>query len=324
MSEVNGMVRMYATGGGGINLASSWAGNVAPEPGVAEVLPAYIDTSRTNVIEGIDESNSYILPDLDGSGGLRRENHEPIAREIPRILIKFPPTDFNIVVFTGAGGSGSVAGPMLIAELLERNQNVIGVVIGSEESAIRSRNTFNTLKSLDNLAHSKGKPITIFYARNSRDVKRSEIDRQAKHVLVAINYLASRQNRELDTKDIAHFINYHKVTSVTPQLSLLNVYTAIEDVEQYARNAFSMASLLKELDDPQPDLHPAYSCTGYYRPGVKNPNNLFFTIETEGLSPILNHLQKLAKSVDEHDRARQDGPRFVGENDQVSSTGLIL
>lgn len=324
MSEVNGNVRLYACGGAGINLAKEWAGEVQTEVGVANVKPCYVDTSRVNLIEGIDDSNSYILPDLDGSGKVRRENNEAIFAEVPRILLDHAPTEFNVVIFSASGGTGSVAGPLLVAELLKRDQNVVSVVVGSDESAITARNTFNTLKSLDHIAGNAEAPVVMYYIHNERDLKRSDIDRQVRHVLVSLNYLASRQNKELDTKDIHHWLNYNKSTEIDPSLALLKVHTEVAECEKQSDDAFSLASVLKNEDESQPKLNPAYACAGYYREGVRNPHNLFFAIETKGLSPILDRLQKLAATNDEHKTARKQGPSFKGNNDKVSDTGLVL
>lgn len=324
MSEVNGIVRLYACGGAGINLTKEWAGDVQVEPGVANVKPCYVDTSRVNLIPGIDESNSYILPDLDGSGKVRRENNEAIFSEVPRILLDHAPTEFNVVIFSASGGTGSVAGPLIAAELLKRDQNVVVVVVGSDESAITAQNTFNTLKSLDHIANAQEKPVVMYYIHNERELKRSEIDKRVRHVLVSLNYLASRQNKELDTKDIHHWLNYNKSTDLDPSLALLKVHTDVETCEKESDDAFSLASVLKNEDEAHPDLNPAYACAGYYREGVRNPHNLFFGIETKGLTQILSRLQKLAATNNEHKTARQQGPSFKSDKDNISKSGLVL
>jgi hypothetical protein len=319
-----GVLRVYGCGGGGINIASKFAGNLPLRAGIADIRTAFVDTSRTNLSDKINPEDCYVLPDLDGSGKVRKENHEAIAKEIPRILIQHQPGDFNIVAFTASGGTGSVAGPLLVAELMERGHNVIAVVIGSEESAITATNTFNTLKSLDHISRSKDKPVLMHYTLNHRDMKRSEVDKEAVFVISALAYLSSRQNKELDTKDITHWMNFNKSTSINAQLSMLKVFNQANLVEEGSPECFSLACLLKSEDEGQPNLVPAYSCAGYYREGVDAPHNLFFAVETRDLNGILSHLQKTSKTLSEHKAARIDGPSFMSNNDQVSATGLIL
>lgn len=319
-----GTLRIYGAGGGGINLAKKFGGTLPEHPGAAKLLTAYIDTSRTNLHDVQDPENVFVLPELDGSGKVRRENHEAIAQMIPRILKDHPPADFNVVVFTASGGTGSVAGPLILAELLTRGENAIAVVIGSEESVITSTNTFNTLKSLDHIARTKGVPVVMHYTNNDRSVKRSDVDREAHFVISSLSILASRQNKELDSKDVSNWLNFTKTTSVPAQLAMLKVYSKVEDVDRLATEAFTMSMLLENEDELHPQLKPEYSCTGYYRTDSKIGTNLFFTIETESLRSVLSHLNELASSAQEIKAARIEGPSFTTAKDEVSSTGLIL
>jgi hypothetical protein len=321
-----GVLRIFCCGGGGINIGSKFPANLPARMGIATIKTTFIDTSRTNLSDDTNPEDCYVLEGVDGSGKVRKENHEQIAKEIPRILVKHQPGDFNIVAFTAAGGTGSVAGPLLVAELLERGFPVVAVVIGSEESAITATNTFNTLKSLDHISRSKDKPVVMHYTLNDRSVKRSEVDREAVLVISALTFLASRQNKELDSMDVNNFLNYNKVpyVDIPAQLTLLKVFNKAERVEEEASEAFSLACLLKSEDDLQPDMSPAYSCAGYFRSGTEATQNLFFALETSQLNGILSHLQKNSKSMDENKAARQNGPSFIGANDAVSSTGLIM
>jgi hypothetical protein len=81
---------------------------------------------------------------------------------------------------------------------------------------------------------------------------------------------------------------------------------------------------MHDADDPQPDMIPAYSCAGYYRDDVRFPKNLFLGIETQGLESILSHLTKMTQTLEQHAQARQQGPAFVQDHDEISHTGLIL
>lgn len=321
-----GVLHIYSAGGGGINIGSKFDGSLPSRLGVAEIKTTFIDTSRTNLSERTNSSDCYVLEGVDGSGKVRKENHEAIAKEIPRILLQHQPGDFNIVAFTASGGTGSVAGPLLVAELLERGLNVVAIVIGSEESAITATNTFNTLKSLDHISRSKDKPVIMHYTLNNRELKRSEVDREAVFMIAALSFLASRQCKEMDTMDVTNLLNYNKVpyVDIPAQLTLLKVFNTPEAVEEFAPETFSLACLLKSEDDLQPNMSPAYSCAGYFREGVEAPQNLFFALETRELNGILSHLQKNSKVLDEHKAARHTGPSFVDNKDQVSSTGLIM
>jgi hypothetical protein len=320
-----GTIMIFGCGGGGINICSKFANLPKNRPGFANVSTTLIDTSRSNLPLDVDTNGSYILEGVDGSGKIRKENHEQIAKEIPRILVKHQPGDFNIVAFTAAGGTGSVAGPLLVAELLERGHNVIAIVIGSEESVITKLNTENTLKSLDHISRTKDRPVVMHYTLNDRTVKRSEVDREAVVVIAALTLLASRQNKELDTMDVTNFLNFNKVpyVEIPAQLTLLKVFNKPELVEQQCPEAISLACLMKSEDDLQPNMSPAYSCAGYFREGTEATQNLFFVVDTSDLTSIHSHLQGNSKAMGQQKAARQEAPRLVGNTDSVSSTGLI-
>lgn len=319
-----GTIRLYCAGGGGINLGKKYGGPLPDYIGSAKVMTTYVDTSKTNLHDVPDAENVFVLPELDGSGKVRKENHEAIAQMVPRILKDHPPADFNLVIFTASGGTGSVAGPLILAELLTRGENTVAIVIGSEESVITSTNTFNTLKSLDHIARSKGKPVVMHYSNNARGTKRSDIDKEAMFVISSLSVLASRQNKELDSMDVANWLNFTKTTSVPAQLALLKVYSEADEVDRLAGEAFTMAALLRDEDEEQPQLKPEYSCAGYYREDAKIATSLFFVVETEGLRGVLNHLNGLATAAQEIKAARVEGPAFVSSKDEVSATGLIL
>ena len=319
-----GSIRLYGCGGGGINIVKRYAGPLKSTTGVADIKTTYIDTSRSNLDDDPDHQNIFVLPELDGSGKVRRENHEAIAQQVPRILKDFSPADLNLVIFTASGGTGSVAGPLIISELIERNQNVVAIVIGSDESVITGMNTFNTLKSLDHISRTKGTPVVMHYTQNDRSLKRSDVDKQVMFVISSLAVLASRQNKGLDTKDVANWVNFTRTTSVPSQLALLKVYGDAKEVDQLAGESFTLAALLKSEDEEQPRFKPEYNCDGFYRPGTEMATNLFFTIETHGLRDVLNQLNAVAQNAQETKQARIDGPSFVGRNDEVSSTGLIL
>lgn len=100
-----GQLRVYGAGGAGLNLACRY--NDLPDnptPGYAEVRPVYIDTSRSNLTADHNPDYFYCLEDVDGSGKVRRENHQAISKSIRQILQEFKPLDFNVVIFSASGG----------------------------------------------------------------------------------------------------------------------------------------------------------------------------------------------------------------------------
>lgn len=83
-------LRVFGCGGAGINLVTHYFGKDA-EAGMAEMAPALIDTSRSNLMgRKIDEDSTYLVEGLDGSGKIRSENYDSINKTIKQILVQIP------------------------------------------------------------------------------------------------------------------------------------------------------------------------------------------------------------------------------------------
>lgn len=319
-----GTLRLYGAGGAGTNIIGSWnAMDNNRAPGTAKCQITYADTSRSNLPESIDDANVFLLADKDGSGGVRRENHTDIGRNVPGLLQKHPPGDLNIVCFSASGGSGSVFGPLIVRELIRANAPVVAIVIGSEESAIRRKNTLDTIKSLDNIARKAGVPVVVAYFHNSPSTKRSEVDVQCRYTLATLAVLASRQNRELDMADLAHWLNFPKVTTVEPQLSLLHVYSKPEDVDA-SSNPISIASLQKDADQNSYTVMPEYSTRGFPRERIDNFDQLHFVITIDGVPTIEKMLSERLTDATKLAGARVKHDPVVKATDNVSDDDLVF
>lgn len=319
-----GTLRLYGAGGAGTNIIGSWNDmDGTSDQGTAKCLIAYADTSRSNLPAEVDDSKVFLLADKDGSGGVRRENHTDIGRNVPGLIQKHPPGDLNVVAFSASGGSGSVFGPLIIKELIKAKAPVVAIVIGSEESAIRRANTLNTLKSLDNIARQSGVPVVIAYFHNSPDTKRSEVDTRCRYTLATLAVLASRRNRELDMADLSHWLEFTKVTAVEAQLSLLHVYDTPENVDA-ASNPISVASLLKDADQKSYSVMPEYSTTGFPRDKIENFSQLHFVITVDGIRTIDKMLNEKLGDASKQVAARVKHDSIVKHTDNVTEDGLVL
>lgn len=320
--NTNGKLRIYGCGGLGINIASRYD-DVSVEPNFADVAPAYIDTSRANLQEHFNEEDVFVLKNVDGSGKVRRENHSEIANVIKQILLQIEPGSFNVVVFSCSGGSGSVIGPLIMAELLARKLPVVALTVGSDESIITAQNTLNTLKSLAAIADRSELPVVTYYEQNDRDRKRSEVDGQLYYAISALAVMASNRNRELDSKDIANWVQFNKTTSVKPQLAQLEVYTTKEDAED-AKDPISVASLYGSQDMPLLGTVPEYQCAGYFREEADNYDQLHLIITIDAVPNIIGGITETLERYESQRSGRVKQAAIVSETDEISDTGLIL
>lgn len=319
-----GTIRLYGAGGAGINIVGTWNSLQGIQAiGTGRVELAYVDTSRSNLPAGVDPDLVFVLEGVDGSGKVRAENHVEITRNIRNVIQQHEPGDLNVVVFSASGGSGSVFGPLLISELLERNVPVVGIVIGSEESNITAKNTLNTLKSLEAIAKKKSVPVVVGYLHNERNGKRSENDTRARYLMSTLAMLGSRRNHALDTMDLINFLNFSKVTSVEPQLAVLHVYNEPADVDG-ARSPISIASLMRDPDQAGYTVTPEYEATGYPLEAIEDFDQLHFVITTDGVQDINKTLHARLDEVNKSSAARVKHDSIVSASDAVTDSGLIL
>lgn len=309
--------RVYAAGGCGINIGSSINNDV--------MNVSYIDTSESNRSDRIDSSVSYYIDGLDGSGKRRAENHKVISREIASVMDQFPPGDFNIVLFSAGGGSGSVIGPLIVKELLSQKHATVAVVVGADDSNITVENTINTLKSLESISILTKEPVVMAYAENTQGVQRSVIDDQILFVLESLAALTSQDNRELDTRDLVNWVQYQKVSSIHPQLSFLHVMdnraAAASVVEPV-----SVASLYADAATENPFGNPHYRTVGFPRSETlpMGMEQVHCVINLTDIEEAFNRLQERQSDLNRTYNTYRARKAVVDLEDHLSDDGLVL
>jgi hypothetical protein len=222
-------VRVFFAGGTGINIGGGI--DFAVMQGQLDIFVTYIDVSRSNIENvhvPVNPSNCYLFDgeDLDGSGKHRPENHKVVESHIPEILLQHKPADYNIIVCGAGGGSGSVIGPELHSALLARDEWVMSFVVGSAASYKELINTIGTINSYRGISQIRKKVALVGYYQNSQDMKKSDVDNRIAREIIALITLFSMScigTTGLDTADLSHWLNYEKVTTQAPQLSLFTV-----------------------------------------------------------------------------------------------------
>lgn len=294
-------VRIYGAGGAGTNIAAKYLD-------VTDInfQPAVLDTSRAN-IEHFDDHNldTYFVEGLNGSGKIRSENYEEIAPTIKEMLIQIPPAEFNIVVFSASGGSGSVIGPLILRELHERGIFAVAVMIGSYESMISAKNTKKTLQTLESFASMTGKPIVASYILNQPDKKRSEIDQSVLMTISSLGVLLGGDIREMDSKDVHNWAFFNKISGKA-QLATLHIGLNERQIEAVT-TPVSVASLYTDPDQSQPAVSSDYHTVGYTDlSAMEDGQQIHFLISTLSVRAIFDEIKAVTDRFEENNEARVD------------------
>jgi hypothetical protein len=273
-----GRIRLYCCGGAAINIASQ-LGKIRINPEMlASFEPVQIDTAVSNLGDHTLGMETYLLPKTKGSGKDRTENLA-LAREHTKPILKaHPPLDLNIVLSTGAGGSGSVLAPSIVTELLAAGQQTIVLLIGVIASRREINNTRATIKNYQEIAKARNAPVVMSYLQNSVNMPRDKVN---DHMLSTITYLGllySNRNSELDPMDLRNWLYFTKpgITSgLKPQLFSLNILlrggSKEADDDLFAAdldkigNILSVATLARQgvhTDLPE-DYMPEYQAVGF-------------------------------------------------------------
>lgn len=308
--------RVYAAGGTGMNLGTQIT---SPTHDVC-----YIDTSSSNLSDIMDADKVHKLQDVDGSGKNRKEHYDKILPEMDTVMDRFPPAIFNIVLFSAAGGSGSVIGPLVLKALLQEGHAAIAVVVGSDESSITVTNTINTLKSLESISAMTSQPVIMAYHENTTGVPIQAIDDEVLFVAEALGELANQNNHGLDTQDLVNWVQYPKVApGIPPQLSAL----AIFDSRQAAANQvepIAIASLYEDPSKNNPFGTPYYTTVGYPRETSSIAEQLHFVINTADIEETFTRLSERQIDLNKVLSGYRQRRSRVDVDDNLTGDGLVL
>lgn len=316
-------VRLFGCGGAGVNVVSHYAGRDR-EKGCANLIPSLIDTSASNLRRHqLSDENVYQVEGLDGSGKIRSENHGEINKVIKEILVKMPPTDFNIVSFSTSGGSGSVIGPLIIKELLSRGLSVVAVVVGSDESVIAAENTLKTLQSMELIAKKVETPIVMSYHHNDQGSRRSSVDQEMFASIACLSMLASGDNLEMDRLDLVHWLNYPKVNGATPRLNTLEIAMSQEAYSDLT-GVMSVASLYSDFDQERIVTDADYHSDGFTDLSEIDIKEAHFAISVDGVAGIGKKIKERVNKMKETREARVERDTLLDGVDAASDDDLIL
>lgn len=302
-----GRMRIYACGGAATNIARAFEEHRGESrAGFAEIDVVYIDTSRSNLNNDIPADSVYLIDGLDGSGKVRRENASDIANHSQSILHTHNPRDINIVMSSLAGGSGSVIAPTIANELLGMGQNVIVIGVGATDAVLDIENTMKTMKSYESIAQLKNTPVIMAYFENSNTNPRREIDRAVSELVLMLAILFSRENKELDSRDLHNFLRFTNVVpGAVPQLAALSTIEGTNTIPQIG-NIFSVATLATEATGTALSETPDYQAVGYM-PEAAAVSALqsapIHFVTSDGVFP--SHVVRFQRILDERSKATQ-------------------
>lgn len=302
--KTQGRIMVYGCGGTGVKRAHSVATKETVD-GHADVSVCYIDASFSDLPDSVSSDDCYLLEGTEGSGSERSTNPHIIKSIIKQIPNRFKPQDLNVVIFGGTGGSGSVFGPFLVAELIERGAPVVAIVVLGSVSEKATMNALATLKSLANMSIKADVPFVVMVENNLHNDRAAmaQVDRNVDFNVQALRVLAHKGHIGLDREDVANFLRFNKVTGVPAQLATLTVATNVEE-RKTSSYPVSVCSINKGATDLG-ELSPEYYCGGELRnPEGTECDEIMYLISVTDTPAIFKHLEKRLQEIRERSSSR--------------------
>lgn len=309
----NRKLRIYGCGGAGTNMLRNFMSDVVDYVGL-DVVPAYIDTSRSNLPADVDPAVCYLYEGVDGSGKVRRENYALINASIGDILVRHSAGDLNIVISSASGGSGSIIGSEVASELYKRGQNVVVILVGSLASYIEAENTKKTLLTYAGIAEETGVPVVMSYHQNDTTTMPSTVDALVNGDLVLLSTLVgiSTFDSGLDSADMSHWLNFSKTTGIPAQLAALRIVTNNANWDEMIDaigTPISVATLADGHDNMMFAEPVDYQCTavipadGAFQ-GMRELSPTHYVIGDGQFKRVYDQIDAMATGLDEKRQAR--------------------
>lgn len=297
----------YLCGGAGINIGKALLKSPADAVSKMNREAGFVglDSSNANDAEGLFEvehmpSSKSSDGLAKGSGKVQSTNYDKSVPFIKECLGRHKPAEFNIVVFSDAGGTGSMLAVMLVRELLRQGKVVVLMIISDHTSLVERKNSTNTLKSLvaQTTPGQLNKPIAFMQCINDTEHTRAEINAMCLNNLNLVSIFLTEGNEEADYEDIFNLLNYNKVLGVPPALSRIAFHSKEDAVKFDGKPPIAYISLFHDREA----IIPRFDGGGYRVTGVLN--EACKTLGMEEIHLTLDHgesVDELAKQVAEMD-----------------------
>lgn len=306
MNKTRNTVKIFGLGGCGTNIV---LGTEIPAgaTGFATFEKIVFDTSRSN-LRNNDNVKHFIIPGSDGTGKDQKLAHDLGKQYIDQLLLENEPADFNILVASASGGTGSVLSLIAGSEILKRGKAVVFILVTSSASELETSNSLKTVKNYYRQARVLKQPIICSLHMNTSSKSRDTVNREASVVIKSLTLLLSGVNGELDRTDLSNWLNYTRVVGMQP--SFMELHIVLDDGSEEISTKLpdaqpvSVANLLPDTSHQELLLGQPYSCTGIMPQGFLNATTndkypMYFLI-----TPPINIVGELENKSNEFEKTR--------------------
>lgn len=297
MADVKGEMILIGCGGAGTSIVGNLSTHLKNlGDGFSDISTEYVDTSSANIKRfDVDEDNFFLIKssnvgeEISGSGSIRAENATHIyegAKDFVNLkdYNKNDLAKYYVIIASGSGGSGSMIAPNIASNLLEKDLNVLVIIVGDSSNKKSINNTLNTLASLNGVAIHRNKPLSIIYFDNAKNNgatlkdRLSNVDKLIFNHLTILSMFLSGDVTALDQKDMSVFFNIDLIADEVP--AGLYALEYFKDKVELAKHHKLRVARTVTIEDVSPDLNLA--------PGVLPDHDKFGITHNEN---VINKLK---------------------------------
>lgn len=161
-----------------------------------------------------------------GSGKVKSTNYDEAQPFVNRVMNQYTPGVFNVVVCSGAGGSGSMLATLVVRWLKQNKHSVILAIITDHTTQVEMENSIKTVQSMAIQTQPNFLNTTIGYMefRNTPEKTRGQVDKELVNKLSLFSLFANKDNEEQDISDLLNILDCAQAYKVPPALSHISFY----------------------------------------------------------------------------------------------------
>lgn len=216
-------------------------------------------TADVRALKGYNESNTFLIPGVDGAGQERAALFPKIKQHLPTAMLACEPADVNLIVCSLAGGTGGVWASLILEYLLKGGHKVIMVCSGNQTTHQFATNTLKTLQTIDAMAARYNCVVPMVYSA-CVDGDEPKQDSYVSDTVTSLTALLSGELGAMDSTDIGNFLNHGKFTDFNGRCNLLEISTT---GKMTSENILSAATILYDRSVIATPCDAIYHTKGY-------------------------------------------------------------
>lgn len=246
-----GNINLIACGGAGTNILAKVTTELS---GMGEEF-----SSITNHVIDMTDKSIQSYPELlssftkvvskrqsvgeyDGTGGecvdpkVVKDMNIHIREYLDDAKLSLDKGNYNVVLFSGAGGSGSKIGPLVVKALIEKDMTVIPVIVGDSSNLLNLEYTITTLNNIEATGRATNTAIATIYYNNTLNGSTTPstelaINEKIVKMLKVLSLYTSGNVNNIDHQDMVNFFNARNYTKFNVQPGMYSIALGVGELK---------------------------------------------------------------------------------------------